>query len=122
MTQQDPTGLAALTDDELRTHVRIMLEGRSRRGPAEWALTGLDDEVYEEIERRVPACAALRRRQDELLHADLERRRRHDPTTPQVSDYADNGHPWADPDAERAYVRARDEWRRLMAGWLDASG
>ncbi len=118
MSNQDPTGLAILSDDELRTHVGIMLEGTGHRGRLVWALDGLDDDIYQEIERRVPACAELRRRLDDLLDADLVRRRAADPTTPDVSDYADNGQGWSDPDAERTYEATREQWREAMSAWF----
>jgi hypothetical protein len=119
VTEQDSTGLAFLTDDELRTHVRIMLEGTGHRGPQAWPMDNLDDDIYQEIERRVPAISALRTRQDELLDADMARRRESNPTTPEVSDYSDVYQEWADPQAEQTYVAARDEWRALMTGWLE---
>jgi len=115
------TGLAYLTDDELRTHVRIMLEGTGRRGPLAWPLDGLDEDIYQEIERRVPELQELRRQQDELLEADLERRRAADPTTPDVSDYADSGQGWADEEAERAFEAVREQWRDRTSAWVDHS-
>jgi hypothetical protein len=120
VTEQESTGLNYLDDDELRTHVRIMLEGTGHRGPQEWPLDNLDDDIYQEIERREPVCAELRRRLDDLLEADLERRRLADPTTPDVDEYADSGQTWADPDAEREYEEVRDQWRATMTAWLGA--
>ncbi|MEU6172234.1 hypothetical protein ABZ832_09905 [Streptantibioticus parmotrematis] len=119
--EDDSTGLDALTDDELRTHVRIMLEGHGHRGPREWPLDDLEDDVYQEIERRSSALAELRTRQDQLLQADLRRRMREDPTTPDVDAYVDSGLPWADRDAEREYDEVREEWRRLMTAWVNGT-
>jgi hypothetical protein len=119
VTEQDPTGLSILTDDELRTHVRIMLEGTGHRGPQSWPLDNLDEDIYREIERRAPACAELRRRLDALLDADMERRLAADPTTPEVGDYADVGQEWADPQAEREYEAVRERWRERMTAWVE---
>ncbi len=119
VSEPDLTGLNYLSDDELRTHVRIMLEGTGHRGPQSWPMDNLDDDVYQEIERRVPTLAELRDRLDALLEADLERRRADDPTTADVREYADSGESWADEDAERAWEELRERWRAGMVGWLE---
>ncbi len=115
----DNTGLTILTDDEMRRHVRIMLEGTGHRGPQTWPLEGLDDDVYQEIERRVAACAELRRTLDGLLDAEMQRRRAADPTTRDVGEYADAGQSWTDEDAEREYDAALDRWRSAMTAWVE---
>lgn len=120
MTEQESTGLNYLTDDEFRTHVRIMLEGTGHRGPQEWPLDHLDDDIYQEIERRAPLCAELRRRLDDLLEADLVRRRQADPTTADVDEYADSGRRWADPAAEREHDEVLEQWRAAAVSWLGA--
>jgi hypothetical protein len=118
VSEPESTGLNYLSDDELRTHVTIMMEGTGNRGPQEWALEDLDDGIYQEIERRVPALAALRERLDALLRADLARRRSVDPTAADVTQYADSGESWADEDAERTWTELRDQWRAGMTDWL----
>lgn len=123
MREKDPTrestGLNILSDDELRTHVVIMLEGHGHRGPQSWPLEGLDEEVYEEIERRLPACAELRQQMEALFDADMERRRQANPVTPSVRDYADSGQGWADESAERTWEEMRDRWRVAITRWVE---
>ena len=120
VTEQGSTGLDVLTDDELRTHVRIMLEGTGHRGPQSWPMEHLDDGIYQEIERRVPALAALREELDRRLGEDLERRRQADPATADVPEYTDDGRGWADKDAERDWDAVNERWRAGMTGWLEA--
>ncbi len=119
MSEPEQTGLNYLSDDELRTHVRIMVEGTGHRGPQSWPLDNLDDDIYQEIERRVPALAELRGRLDALLDADLERRRSTNPTTADIPDYTDTGESWADKDAERTWDGLQEQWRTGMVGWLE---
>jgi hypothetical protein len=116
----DSTGLYVLTDDELRTHVRIMIEGTGHRGPQSWPMDNLDDDIYQEIERRVPALAALREDLDRRLAEDLERRRAGDPATANVPEYTDNGQEWDDKDAEREWDALNERWRAGVVAWLEA--
>jgi hypothetical protein len=116
----DSTGLDALTDDELRTHTRIMIEGTGHRGPLSWPMDNLDDDIYREFERRVPRLARLRQELDRVLDADLVRRRALDPATAGVPEYTDNGQSWADKGAEAEWDRLNEEWRAGMVGWLEA--
>jgi hypothetical protein len=120
VTQRRSTGLEVLTDNELRTHTRIMLEGTGHRGPQSWPMDNLDEDIYQEIERRVPALAELRLDLDHRLAEDLERRQAADPATADVPEYTDNGQEWADKDAERAWDQVRDRWRAGMVRWLEA--
>jgi hypothetical protein len=119
VSESEPIGLNYLSDDEFRTHVRIMLEGTGHRGPQSWPLDNLDEDIYRELENRVPALAELRARMDALLDADLRRRQSTDPTAADVSDYADSGQSWADEGAEREWTALRDQWRTGATGWLE---